>query len=239
MEQANSAEVITPQQSVKGLSTKGLAEVFYRPAAFFEQLKHQPKVLVPYIVVGLIFLLTFWLIQDLSVQVALDSPQMQQNLQGQAPPPQVVSAIRVTTLVMPTLTYLIYPLVVAALMMLVGNFFMGGKASYKQLLSVALYGAMICAVGKLVLVPLMLAKGSATASISLGVLAPTQSPFDPVWVALSSIDLFNIWEIIAVGIGLAAVYNISRNKGYLISVLSVGLLIVFGVLWTAISSAIA
>ena len=84
----------------------------------------------------------------------------------------------------------------------------------------------------------MVAKGSMAISLSAAVLVASEGVDSFIYVALSKIDLFNIWEIIVVGIGLAAVYNIPRNKGYVLSVLSVGMLSILHIVFTAIGKAV-
>lgn len=232
MEQTNTAGTIAPQEADKGLSLKGLIQVFYQPADFFVKVKDQSKVLVPYVVLGLLLLVGFYLAKDLTVEFA----KQQARYQQQPVPDHILNLL---AWVNPTVTYLLYPLVVSALAMFVGSFMLGEKARYKQVLSVALYGSVIFAVGKLVVLPMMLAKGSILVSLSLGVLAPEQDPTNWLYLLLTKIELFNIWEIIATGIGYSIVYNLPRNKGYLISVLSVGLLSVLAVLAVVLGSLFA
>jgi hypothetical protein len=55
-----------------------------------------------------------------------------------------------------------------------------------------------------------------------------------LYVALSRFDLFIVWEIIVIGIGLSVLHGFSRNKGYALSVLSMGLLPVLNICLTAI-----
>ena len=116
------------------------------------------------------------------------------------------------------------PLVAALLALFWGNFVFAGKASFKQLLSVMAYGSIVSALGMLVVLPMALAKGDLAVGLSLGPLAASQGIESLAFVALSKIDVFIIWEIIVVGIGLAAVYGLPRNKGYRLSVLSTGML---------------
>ena len=104
-----------------------------------------------------------------------------------------------------------------------GNFIMAGKARFKQVTSVILYGEILYAVGFLVQVPLMLYKNTLLVSLSLGVLVPNPSPTNVLYLILSKFNVFLIWELIVVGIGLSIIYGFSRNKGFLLSVLSVGL----------------
>lgn len=222
MEQTNSAGTVSPQQGVKGLSFKGLYQVFFRPGEFFAQLKSRPKVIVPWVAAILVMLLAFWLVVDLTLALA------KQYQQPQQPVPE--SVLYYLSIFQPVVAYALYPFFVTALAMLVGSFMLGERARFKQIFSVALYGTFIFAVGKLVVAPLALAKGTILFSISLGILAPEADPKNWLYLLLTKIELFNIWEIIATGIGFSAVYNLPRNKGYLISVLSIGLLSVIAVI---------
>ena len=54
MEQENTVPTVPQSAGNKGLSFRGLAEVFYKPSAFFDQLKDHPKVLIPYIVLAIL-----------------------------------------------------------------------------------------------------------------------------------------------------------------------------------------
>lgn len=238
MEQTNMVGTASPQQSVKGLSFKGIFQVFYQPTEFFTKLRNQPKILVPYFVLAVVFFVGFYLIGDLAVQMQLDSPQAQERLQGQQITDQLREIMRWQTVIIGTIALLLGPMVSAVLCLFVGNFLMGLNARFKQIISVMLYGNIIYAIGFLVLTPLMLAKQSMFVSLSLGVLVVDQAPDGILYLIMSKIGVFIIWEIIAVGIGLAAAYNIPRNKGYLVSVLSVGMLSILHVVFTVIGKAI-
>jgi hypothetical protein len=131
------------------------------------------------------------------------------------------------------------PLLTAALALFWGNFVFAGKAKFKQVLSVAVYGELIFALGQLLLLPLVLAKKSVYVSLSLAVLAPEKSFTSILWVALSKIDLFIIWELVVIGVGLSIVYSFPRNKGLGLSVLSVGLLSAIGVAAAALTKLIS
>jgi hypothetical protein len=89
---------------------------------------------------------------------------------------------------------------------------------------------LIFAAGHLVLAPLALAKGDILVTISLGALAPVKAFDSLLFVILSKFDLFIIWEIVAAGIGLSAVYGFSRNKGIVLSVISFGTLSLLSIL---------
>jgi len=238
VEQNITEATILNEEKIKGLSFKGIFQVFTAPTAFFEKLKNNPKVLIPYIVVILFTFIFMYTTADYIVKMQVESEQFQKQLQGQPVTPQIMKMIKINVMVMGTLVFALYPLVAAALALFVGNFIMGSKAGFKQILSVVLYGAVVYTVGMLILIPLIIAKGSIMVSLSLGVLAASQGPESILYTTLSKIGLFNIWEIIVAGIGFSVIYGMTRNKGYLLAVCSIGLLSVIQIIITAISQMI-
>ena len=237
MEEQTLEQISPKKESSSSLSIRGIFEVFYKPVEFFKELKESPKILVPYLVLFSIVAISMFLLSDLIVQMQLESPQLQKQLEaaGQTSiPPQQVEIMKMFTLIGGTLAMALYPLLVAALALFFGNFVLGGKGSFRHLLSVSLYGAILFSLAGMVVVPLMLSKGTLMVTFSLGVLA-ADAGFDSVlFTALSKISIFHIWEIIVAGIGFSIIYEFNRNKGITLAVLSIGLLSAIHVLMTAI-----
>ncbi len=236
MEQQSISAEALPQTATPVSSVSGLYEVFFSPASWFEKLRSNPKVLIPYIVLAIFTAVVFFVAGDLIVKMQMESPQMQEQLQGQPMPAQAAKIMWYSTVVGGTIALLLAPLLAAALALFWGNVVFAGKASFKSLLSVMLYGELIYAVGNLIVLPMVLAKDSLAVGLNLGILVAERGLQDPLFVALSKIDLFVIWEIIAIGIGLSIIYGFPRNKGYKLSVLSMGLLTILGVAGAAIGS---
>lgn len=228
--QPNSA-VSTKRDSALGF--RGLYEVFVSPSALFAKLKDDPKILVPY-VVGLALMLVMVIsmadiiarfqIEEMQRRAA-ENPNIPTNLSPGMMVPWIIGG--------GTLAWACIPLLAALLALFIGNFLMAGKATFKQLLSIMLFGEIIYLVGGLLVLPLNLAKDSMFMSFSLAALVPPD-PESVVWLFLSKMSLFLIWEFIAVGIGLSILYGFPRNKGYLLSVLSMGMLSILHVLFAAI-----
>lgn len=222
----------TPQES--GLSVRGLWQVFVSPTQFFQKLKDQPKILVPYVAVGILacgfFLLTADLIQKMQIEA------MAERLQGQQMSPQAQSFMKIMTVAGGTVALLIEPILIAALALFWGNFVFAGKARYSQMLSVALFSCVLYAVGMWLTLPMILAKGNMMASYSLGILAADKGPTSFMYQLLSRISLFHIWQWAALGIGFAAVLNVKLGRGITVALLSSGLLSAINILFSAIGS---
>jgi len=238
VEQEDTVRAVQESTPSKGLSFRGLVEVFYKPSTFFDELKNHPKVLIPYIVVAILLFAFFAATIDIVYEMQVNSPQFQAQLQGQPVTPQIERIMKYQILIGGPIVILLTPLVAALLGLFWGNFVFAGKARFKQLLSVMLYGEIINTIGMIVILPMILVKKSILVSLSLGILAAGKGPDSILYLALSKIDVFLIWELIAIGIGLSIIYGVPRNKGYTMSVLSMGMLSILHVVFSAIGKMI-
>ncbi len=220
----NTAGAIAPVGP--GFSFQGLLEVLFAPTKFFGKLKDNPRILVPYLVlVGLVFAYMVG-IGDVMVKAQLKIMQEMGQPTGALPE----GLLKWSSIGSGMLGLALMPLVTAGLGMFWGNIIFGYQASYKQLLSMVLYTEIIYAVGLLATLPLVLAKQSLTVSYSLAVLVADQGPQSIAYQTLSRLGVFYIWEWIVAGIGFSVIYGVSRNKGMILSVLSVVLLSVIAIL---------
>jgi len=225
MENLAQAQVEQQIKKESGLGFKGVVEIFYQPANFFEKIKNDPKILVPWIVFFLLIFSSIYLIADLIAEMQMEIMKEKAADQGFGTANLPTAAqIKWSTIIIGPLAVMLAPLIAAALALFFGNVVMAGRATYKQLLSVMVYGEIINALGGLIMAPLMLAKGSLNVTISLAALLQDVQVQDPIFVALSKFGAFYIWEIIVIGIGLSIIYGFSRNKGYTLAVLSMGLI---------------
>jgi len=153
------------------------------------------------------------------IQISETQKYVDRGMIPQSQVPQLED-LKWRTILLAPLGAIFLPLFPALLGLLIGNVFLGGKAKFKQILSVFIYGSWVFQLGALVKVPLILAKGSLAVGLSLGVLVADQGPASLAFVALDKFSLFHIWEFITVGIGMSALYGFSRTKGYVIAACS-------------------
>jgi len=221
-------------QPEAGLSWKGLWLVLSNPVELFSKLKAHPRVLVAWLAAILLFCVYLMLVLD--KMVALQLAEVANTNPGFDPEMIPEGVMEGSTFFFGALTVGFIPLITAIIAIFWGNFIFGGKATFKQVLSVALYGNIIYIVGMLATLPLVLAKDSMMVSYSLAAFFPDLSYKSVAYAALSKVGIFYIWEIIVAGIGFSTVYGFTRGKGYTIAVLSVGLLSILHVAFTALGS---
>jgi len=227
-----------------GLGFKGLWQVFVAPSQLFAKVKEDPKVLVPYIVLGLAILGLMLLLADYILQAQMQSEQFQKSLEQRGVTReqltgQVLTFMKLSTVAAGTLGMLLVPLLIAALAAFWGKFVFAGRASFKALLSVSLFGEVLYALGSYVTIPLVMAKKSILVSLSAAALLPNPDLTSLSYALLSKISLFHIWELIVLGIGFSIILGLPRNKGIWVAVLSMGLLAILHALSSGIGAMFA
>jgi hypothetical protein len=96
---------------------------------------------------------------------------------------------------------------VAGLGMLVFNVGLGGEATFKQLLAIVAYSRIISLLQTLFVTPLNYARESLSSATSLLVFFPMIDDAGFVGRLLGWIDLFRIWWIVSLAIGLGVLYK--------------------------------
>ncbi len=84
---------------------------------------------------------------------------------------------------------------------------LGGGASFKQVFAVVVYSGVISVVGQLVVIPLNYFTGSMTSSTNVGVLFPMLDERGFLALLLGTVDLFRVWVVMVLAIGLAVIYK--------------------------------
>lgn len=121
----------------------------------------------------------------------------------------------------------IFLLIISGILYAVFNAAMGGNASFKQLFTVVVHAGVISALAQLFAAPLNYARGSMTSSTNLAVLLPMLDESSFLAQLLGMIDLFMIWYVVVLAIGLA-VLNKRRTQPIAISLFAVYAVIAVG-----------
>ena len=205
------------------------------PSKVFEAVKDfdWKKAIVPLLILAVIGVLSFWAIQDLATEAGYDAAveriqnnsrlseeqktEFYERIDDQMSGPQITGWI---------FSFLGNPITVffmALIVLLVGNTFMGGSAKYGQILNITAWAYMINILESLVKIPLMLNKWSLEVYTGLGVLGIGEKG-SFINSLLAGIDIFAIWRIILIAIGMGIIYN-KKTQPY-----AVGMLIAWFVL---------
>jgi hypothetical protein len=124
-------------------------------------------------------------------------------------------------------------LVVAGILFAVFNAAMGGTATFRQVFSVVVHAGAIGVLAQLFTVPLNYMRESMTSSTSLAVMLPMleQNSFGAKFAG--AIDLFLIWQVIVLAIGVGVLY---RRRAQPIAMAFLGLYFVIAVIIGAVTA---
>jgi hypothetical protein len=101
----------------------------------------------------------------------------------------------------------LFTLAIAGILYGIFNVAMGGEATYKQVLAIVTHAGAVSLVQQLFTVPLNYVRESMTSPTSLAVFAPFLDERSFVARLLGMIDLFFLWWIFVLAIGLAVLYR--------------------------------
>ncbi len=137
-----------------------------------------------------------------------------------------------------TLFYPIVSAVVAGLLLGVFTAIMGGQATFRHAFAVVAHSALIISLSQVFVTPLNYARGTISAAANLGVFLPFLDETSFLARLLGSIDLFLVWWLVNLAIGLGVLYK-RRTQPVAIGLLAlyVGIAVVVAAVRTAISGA--
>ena len=130
---------------------------------------------------------------------------------------------------MPIAALVFTPLIIVAfagLMFFGGNIVLGGNSDFKTIFSLNTYVSVLGALGLLLKVPLIIAKGSTDVLTSLAILVPAGSEDSLLYKLLNIFDVIIIWESIVIAIGLAVIYDWEQKRANILIVSIWGLVAV-------------
>lgn len=97
--------------------------------------------------------------------------------------------------------------IMAGILFAIFNAGMGGEASYKQVFTVLVHASVISAAGQLFTGPLNYFRGQVTSATNLAVMLPMLEEGSFFARLAGMIDLFVIWWLVVLSIGLAVLYR--------------------------------
>jgi hypothetical protein len=101
----------------------------------------------------------------------------------------------------------IMTVVIAGVAFLIFGVFTGGEAKFKQVFAVVVHSGVVGLVGQLITTPLNYVRESFDSPMNLSVFFPMLEEGSFLAKFLGTIDLFRVWWVVALSIGLAVVYR--------------------------------
>ena len=208
METANSSAVAVPQS--QNLINR-IIGIFISPRPTMDDIVARPSWLVPLIIGVIAVGISSYLLKDLIVDQALE----EMAREGKVTQEQMDAAvpwIEKSVLIAPLVFMPIMSLLLAAVFMFVGNVILGGESRFKIAFSVICWGGIVLLLSSIVNIPLMLSRGEMASPTSLAFLGG-EDKGSPIYFLFSQLDLFYFWWMAILGIGFAAAYRFTNQKG--------------------------
>lgn len=211
-----------------------LLDVFLEPRNVFTSLferKCWQDALLPIFITAVVGLVSLFVLKDLLVEVQLVQTEKYIMDNSEIPEDQKedilidsLDKIRNPSLLMIVIGYsssaLSTPLrilMMSLIVLMIGNFFFGGKSSFGNILVMTSYAYMISVLELLVKVPLMITQWRMDIQTGLGLLGIGE-PGDFIYNFLSGMDFFSLWRIILLAIGMSVLYR-REVKPFLIALI--------------------
>jgi hypothetical protein len=118
----------------------------------------------------------------------------------------------------------IITLIFAGILFAVFNAALGGDASFKHVFSVVVHASVVTVVQQIFVTPLNFVRESMSSATNLSVFLPMLDESSFVTKFLGTIDLFLIWWVVVLSIGLSVLYR--RKTGPI----AIGLFVVYGII---------
>ena len=234
---------ITPSAAPADAAPKGLFSrivgVFFSPRATFADVAARPRWFGALAVGSVVVILALFALfkTEVGQQAWIDQQVRQSESFGRTIPDQQYQGMeRIAPYIgyIVACAYLIFiPIIVAiisGILLGVFNALLGGDASFKQVFAVVSHAGLITALQTLFAMPLDYMRQTLSSPTNLGVFVPFLDETTFVARVLGTIDLFQIWWLITLSIGLGVLYK--RRTGPI----ATSLLIVYAVIILAIAA---
>jgi len=199
--------------------------VLFAPTRVFSELERRPQWLVPVIICVLVAILS-----SIILIPSVILPHQRELLEERGLTEQQMEAARPwleggRTMIIAVITSVvgtpIVLLIVAGVLHLVCSLLLGGQSNFLRTFSVASFAWMVSLPESIVKVPLALASKSAEVQTSLGLLmARDQSAgfgYRFVQSFLSHIDVFSLWKVLLLALGISVMFKFTRQKSYYVA----------------------
>lgn len=150
--------------------------------------------------------------------------QMVQQMQSRMAYARYTSAISVAV-ILP-----IFAAIMAGLVLMIFTAIMGGGATYKQVFAVVVHSQLIGVLQQFVTLPVAYLRQEIVSPTRLAVFFPMLNDTSFLYYLFSAIDLFYLWSVVNLAIGIAVLYK--RRTGPVASVL-LGLYALIAVIYAA------
>ncbi len=191
-----------------------LIGVFVSPSSIMQDIAARPSWVLPLILVTIVGSVSAFFLKDVILQTQLEAMEKRNMTAEQIEQarPMMEKMMTYTVPLFLLVTTPLFYLVIAGVLMFLGNVILGGETKFSQLFSITCWSGVITVLSSLINVPIMANKMVMESATSLSSLLPSEENKSLLYHLFSQIDLFWIWWVAVIGFGVAAVYKFSTRK---------------------------
>ncbi len=233
MEMPGGMEHSVPKEAVETGRRAGIwaiiIGVFIAPVKAFDDYLTKPNLWIPCLLLIVLIGISSAVLAPYQAKAGYELMKQSSSLPAsalKAMEDQIAKSNPITSALWGGVMGVIMTLLSALLAWVIGSIFFSGQTKFGVLWGVTILGGLIGLVGKLLTIPLVIAKNSVDVSFGLAALWPNKNIASIFYLLLVYLDAFAIWGIIVTGIGYAAVFKFTRGKGIMVSAISTVVLLV-------------
>lgn len=222
-----------PQEKATMDGFSKIVNTFFEPKKLFQSLKIKPTWLVPFIIVAILGMGSFWFTFPLIMKDVVTNIQENERFTEEQKE-MIIERIAgadhppVYQLAFAPVGVLVYLFLIAGVLFLVFNVLLGGDSSFKRVLSVFSYSTLIAIPQAIVKLPLTFAKQTVNVQTSLAIFLSPDDKETFLYKVLGGLDVFTLWQVLVISLGLAVMYNYTMKKSFTVVLILWILLIVVG-----------
>lgn len=196
--------------------------IYFAPSKVFHALKERPRWILPLVIVLFVVALTTVLTMTLAREAitarqqealqerGLTEEQMEQAMQFTQGPAAAISGA-VGAVIITAVLLLIFALVLNLFVPL-----FGGESGFKKIFSVICFAALVMVPAAILKILMIAATRTPYVTTSLALLAPGLAKDSFAYQLLAGFDLFVIWEMVLVAMGISITNGLARKNAYIL-----------------------
>ncbi len=215
-----------------------IINVFLSPREAFEAVDRKPTWVLPFVILLIVTIASAIVVTPIAMEDRLDDQRdkliEERGMTQEEADRAMEMGAKIGKIAGPITAPIgvgLYLIIFAAVLLFLGNILMGGESNFKKVFSMFTYSSMIGVLGSLISIPIMFSKKTMEVPTNLGVLLNIEDKGSFMYHLLTKVELFTIWQLVVVSIGMAVIYRFTTKKA------ATGVVILY-ILYALIASAI-
>ncbi|MDZ7271774.1 MAG: YIP1 family protein [candidate division KSB1 bacterium] len=210
----------TGESTAKGGSLLGtLVNIFVSPREAYEAIDRRPTWVFPLVLVLLSALVAAIFITPMAMEERM-AEQRDKLIEKRGMTPEEADRAlevgakigKITGPVMAPIATVVVLVVVTLALLFLGNVVLGGASNFKKIFAMYTWTSLIGVLATIVKTPLMLSRGTVDLQTSLAAFLDPAQKGTFLYQLLARTDVFSLWELVLVCIGMAVIYRFTTKK---------------------------